>query len=52
MGYKKCDFEKMKYKGYIREKSDIEKRKQIMADKKKRKKEFNNWLFGGGNNNG
>ena len=39
MGYKKCNFGKMEYKGYFREKSDIEKRKKIIEDKKKRKKE-------------
>ena len=52
MGYKKCDFRKMGTRIIPKKTSDKEKTEKILKDKKKREKQFNNWLFGGGNNNG
>jgi hypothetical protein len=50
MGRKKCDFSRMGKKIIPKRTSDKELTKKIVEDQKKRKKEYNNWLFGGGNN--
>ena len=46
MKTKKCDFEKMGYRYHPKPKKDIKKTKKILADQKKRKKEWTDWLGG------
>ena len=52
MSKKGCDFSKMGSRIIPKKTSDKEKTKNILEDKKRRAKQFNNWLYGGGNNNG
>jgi len=47
MSYKKCDFSKMGYRKHVStNKRDEKESKKIVADQKKRRKEWKAWLAG------
>ena len=45
MAYKKCEFKKMKYRGH-RTKSNPEKTKKLIEERKRRESEWKKWLTG------